>query len=148
MLPTRDETALWIALNQIQRLVYRTIDSKLKAKGLPPLRWYDVLWAIEMAGDCGSRAYEMKKNLLFDQSNLSRLLRRIVDAGLVEETTFEGDRRGKVLRITDKGKSIRNQMWQVYGPAIHHYMSRAAAVGDVQTTTELLRRIYPLEGQG
>ncbi len=122
MHPTAEETALWVALNLAQRSIYGVMDSTLKAEGLPPLRWYDVLWAIERAKDGGLRPFEMEKSLLFEQSNLSRLLRRMIGEGLLEESVFQDDRRGKVLRITAKGCQVRKQMWMIYGPLIHEHM--------------------------
>ncbi|MGI9510565.1 MAG: MarR family winged helix-turn-helix transcriptional regulator, partial [Geminicoccaceae bacterium] len=84
--PTAEETALWVAFNRAQRSIYRSMDSALKAAGLPPLRWYDVLWSLERSKEKGVRPFELEKLLIFEQSNLSRLLRRMIDAGLVEES--------------------------------------------------------------
>jgi len=124
MYPTTEETALWVALNLAQRSVYGAMDSALKAVGLPRLRWYDVLWAIERADAKGLRPFEIEESLLFEQSNLSRLLRRMTGEGLVEESVFQDDRRGRVLRITAKGRHVRKQMWKIYGPMIHLNMSK------------------------
>jgi len=144
MYPTEEETALWVALNLAQRSVYGAMDAALKARGLPPLRWYDVLWAIERAGDGGVRPFEMERSLLFEQSNLSRLLHRMTGEGLVEESVFEGDRRGKLLRITKKGRHVRKAMWQVYGPLIHAHMRGLADEGDLEemalALSSLIRR--------
>ena len=85
------------------------MDSVLKAKGLPRLRWYDVLWATECAGSPGLHPFELEKGLIFEQSNLSRLLRRMIEEGLVEESVFENDRRGRLLKITKKGWQVRKR---------------------------------------
>ena len=144
MYPTEEETALWVALNLAQRSVYGAMDAALKARGLPPLRWYDVLWAIERAGDGGVRPFEMERSLLFEQSNLSRLLRRMTGEGLVEESVFQDDRRGKVLRITQKGRQVRKEMWQVYGPLIHRHMGGLSDEYDLEemalALSSLIRR--------
>jgi len=132
MYPAEEETALWVALNLAQRSTYGAMDAALKAKGLPPLRWYDVLWAIERASGEGLRPFEMEKSLLFEQSNLSRLLRRMTGEGLVEESVFQDDRRGKVLRITQKGRQVREQMWKIYGPLIHKHMCRLSNGYDLE----------------
>jgi len=139
--PTDDETALWIALNLTQRTIYQAIDAALKAKDLPPLRWYDVLWAIESAEGDGCRAYELENLLLFEQSNLSRLLRRMVDEGLISEKVFEEDRRGKILRITSKGRRARKRMWKIYGPLLHSYMNRLAKADDPRELAAALERL-------
>ena len=145
MYPTEEETALWVALNLAQRSVYGAMDAALKARGLPPLRWYDVLWAIERAGDGGVRPFEMERSLLFEQSNLSRLLHRMTGEELVEESVFADDRRGKVLRITRKGRQVRAEMWQVYGPLIHGHMSGLSDECDLEemalALSSLIRRV-------
>ena len=141
MNPTAEETALWVALNRAQRSIYRSMDSALKAKSLPPLRWYDVLWALERAEDVGVRPFELEKLLIFEQSNLSRLLRRMIEAGLVEESIFQDDRRGKVLVITSKGCEIRGRMWKIYGPLIHEHMSSISERFDLATIADGLKSL-------
>ena len=140
--PTAEETALWVALNRAQRSIYRSMDSALKAKGLPPLRWYDVLWSLERAKGRRVRPFELEKLLIFEQSNLSRLLRRMIDAGLVEESTFQDDRRGKVLMITPKGCRIRGQMWKIYGPFIHEHMSGVSNRHDLADIASALKSLF------
>ena len=117
------------------------MDSALKAKGLPPLRWYDVLWSLERAKDKGVRPFELEKLLIFEQSNLSRLLRRMIEAGLVEESTFQDDRRGKVLVLTSKGRQRRRQMWKIYGPLIHEHMSGVSKRHDLADIASALKSL-------
>jgi DNA-binding MarR family transcriptional regulator len=133
MYPTENETRLWVAINFSQRSIYRKMDAALKAQGLPPLRWYDVLWGLERAGKKGKRPFELESSLLFEQSNLSRLLRRMVNEALLEEFLCSGDRRGKILRISGKGRDVRKDMWKIYGPMIHEYMAQ------IESDTELKR---------
>ena len=140
--PTAEETALWVTLNRAQRSIYRSMDSALKAKGLPPLRWYDVLWSLERAKGRRVRPFELEKLLIFEQSNLSRLLRRMIEAGLVEESTFQDDRRGKILMITSKGCRIRGQMWEIYGPLIHEHMSRVSNRYDPTDIASALKSLF------
>ena len=135
--PTGDETALWVSLNLAQRRIFRVMDAALKAEGLPPLRWYDVLWALERDKGGGQRAFEMERSLLFEQSNLSRLLRRMIGAGLVAESVCPQDRRGKVLRITAEGRRVRKRMWRIYGPLIKRHM-RAVALRDQRRAAKVL----------
>ncbi|USG61095.1 MarR family transcriptional regulator [Sneathiella marina] len=127
MYPTKEETRLWVALNLSQKAIYRVIDTALKQEGLPNLRWYDVLWELERAQELGVRPFELERILIFEQSNLSRLLRRMVGEGVVEEFAFESDGRGKVLKITQKGLRVRQQMWKIYGPLIHQEIGQLSA---------------------
>ena len=120
--PSDQETDLWVMLSLAYRKIYRVMDSELKAAGLPTLRWYDILWSLERSDESGLRAFELKSLLIFEQSNLSRLLARMIAEGLVEETVFAQDRRGKVLHITAEGRTVRRKMWAIYGPLIHRHM--------------------------
>ncbi len=144
--PTEEETALYVALNRAQRSIYVAIDRTLKVKRLPPLRWYDVLWAIERAGDGGLRPFELEKSTIFEQSNLSRALRRMTGEGLIEVSVCPNDRRGKVLRITGKGRRVREAMWKIYGPLIHEHMSGLSEEHDPGETAAALTSLIEKQG--
>lgn len=141
MYPTKEETALWVALNRAQRAIYRSIDAALKKQNLPPLRWYDVLWELERAKGAGLRPFELEKKLIFEQSNLSRLLRRLSDEGLVRELAFVDDGRGKLLQITDDGRRIRRQMWKIYGPLINQHICKVPEPRDQERIAEALKSL-------
>ncbi len=137
---TPESTALWVALNLAYRSVHRTMEKALKEAGLPPLRWYDVLWELERS-DNGMRPFELENGLLFEQSNLSRMLRRIIDEGLVKEFAYEADGRGKMLRITAKGKRLRARMWKIYGPQIERNFAEIAKSTDAGTLVLMLKTL-------
>jgi len=113
--PTEAETWLWVCLNRTHRAIHQAIESALREQNLPSLKWYDILWSVESAGPDGVRPFELESELLFDQSNLSRTLRKMVEMGYLSECSFARDRRGKILRITEQGAAVRQQIWSVYG---------------------------------
>lgn len=112
--PNDQTTAIWVLLNIAHKRVTQTFESELKRARLPSAAWYDILWALERE-DEGMRQNELERQSLFDQPNLSRTIKRMVDDGLVTQCPAPSDRRGRVLRITEAGKSLRAQMWEVYG---------------------------------
>jgi DNA-binding MarR family transcriptional regulator len=117
---TPSETARLI---KAQQRALDSIERALKAAKLPPLAWYDVLLELERAG--GSlRPFELEREMLLAQYNLSRLIDRMEEAGYVERRALKEDRRGQAIVITAAGKTLRRRMWSVYGPAIQ------AAIGD------------------
>ncbi|MEP1577110.1 MarR family winged helix-turn-helix transcriptional regulator [Roseibium album] len=127
MKPSDRETDIWIMLNRVHRQAHRNMEAELRQKGFPSLRVYDLLWGVEMSGKEGVRAYELTSWLLFEQSNLSRLLARQISKGLIRETVMSEDRRGKVLHITPEGAALRKDMWEVYGSGIHQHMKDLAS---------------------
>lgn len=120
-LPTDFETDVWVAMNRATRRIQSDIGAALKEAGLPPLKWYDLLWSLERQGG-QLRPYELAQDTIFEQSNLSHLSKRLVAEGLVEFVAFDRDRRGKVLKITAKGRDLRRRMWSIYGPMLHDRM--------------------------
>ncbi|MCV0424909.1 MAG: MarR family transcriptional regulator [Roseibium sp.] len=132
MKPSDRETHIWIMLNRAHRQAHRNMETELREKGLPSLRVYDLLWGVEMSGTEGVRAYELTDWLLFEQSNLSRLLAQLVSKGLIRETVLAADRRGKVLHITPEGAALRKEMWEIYGPGIQRHMRQLASAEGLQ----------------
>ncbi len=110
-------------MNLSTRKIYRSIDTTMKKEGLPSLKWYDVLWELER-NEQGLRPHELTERLLFEQSNLSKLLKRIHQEGLIEEVILKDDRRGKVIQITQSGRNIRRKMWKTYGTLIHEHIGK------------------------
>jgi DNA-binding MarR family transcriptional regulator len=117
------------------------IEARLAEAGLPPLSWYDVLWALERAEDRRLRMSELADMTVLSRSNLTRLVDRLESAGLVARERAEEDRRGAFAVVTSEGRAMRRKMWPVYSTAIKelfedHIDSREAAqMGDT------LRRI-------
>lgn len=112
-LPAPDTVAAWTRLMTASRVLLDEVEAALKAAGLPPLPWYDALWELERA-EAGLRPFELQERLLLPQYGTSRLLDRLVQAGLVERLACEADGRGQLVRITAEGRATRARMWPVY----------------------------------
>src|SRR5690606_30123458 len=81
--PSAESVAIWTGLVRTTDTIRDAIEAALKARGLPPLSWYDVLWELERAGPGGLRQNDLQARLLLVQYHLSRLLARMEAAGLV-----------------------------------------------------------------
>lgn len=112
--PNEQTTSIWVLLHVAHRQVTHQFESELRRAGLPPAAWYDVLWGLERNPD-GLRQFELERKSLFDQANLSRTLKRMVEDRLVCQVPAPEDRRGRILTITEEGKALRLRMWDVYG---------------------------------
>ena len=141
-------SAAWTALARTQRMAVARIEARLKAAGLPPLAWYDVLWELEKADEAGLRPFALEKALLFEQYNLSRLVDRLEKAGLVERCHCPDDRRGQVLHISEEGRATRRRMWAVYGPAIEEIVGASLTSEEAETLAGLLGRVLEDGGCG
>lgn len=108
-------------MNRATRRIQAHISAALKEAGLPPLKWYDLLWSLERHGG-QLRPFELARDTIFEQSNLSHLSKRLATEKLIEIVEYGGDRRGKILKITTKGRDLRRRMWAIYGPMLHDGM--------------------------
>jgi DNA-binding MarR family transcriptional regulator len=125
-------------LMRAQRMTLASIEQALKSAGLPPLVWYDVLLELERAGDKGLRPFELEREMLLAQYNLSRLIDRIEKAGFVERSACGGDGRGQIVTVTAAGKKMRRRMWAVYGPAIQKAVGDRLPPNQIETLNALL----------
>lgn len=86
--PNDQTTAIWVLLNIAHKRVTQTFEAELKHARLPSAAWYDILWALERAEE-GMRQNELERQSLFDQPNLSRTIKRMVDDGLVTQCPLQ-----------------------------------------------------------
>src|SRR6478735_8345268 len=98
--PSPEAVAAWARLMRVSRQLVDRIEESLKAGGLPPLAWYDVLHELAEAGEDGLRPFELVDRVLLAQYSVSRLLARLEADGLVEKLPVSDDGRGQTVRIT------------------------------------------------
>lgn len=139
--PTDTVVRAWARLMMAQNLALASVERDLKAAGMPPLAWYDVLLEVERAADKGLRPFELERAMLLAQYNLSRLIDRIAQAGYVVREACEDDGRGQVVKITAEGKSLRRKMWPVYARAIEAAMGRNLSQPQAKALDDLLGQL-------
>lgn len=140
--PSEPVIRAWARLERAHRAALSTVEARLKQAGLPALAWYDALLELERAGAKGLRPFELQKEMLFAQYNLSRLIDRLATAGYVERTASKEDGRGQVLTITRAGRALRRKIWPVYATAIDEAVGRHLSGRDATTLGDLLGRLY------
>jgi DNA-binding MarR family transcriptional regulator len=91
----------------------------------------------------GLRQNQLEGMSLFDQANLSRTIKRMVEDGLVTQVPAPEDRRGRILTITDAGHALRLAMWQVYGPLMISEIERKVPEGLAQGLVDGLQSLVP-----
>lgn len=138
---TPDLTAVWVRLLRTQQRILKTIEGRLKQASLPPLQWYDVLLELDRAGEIGLRQRDIEKHTLLERYNVSRLVDRLRDAGLVTRRPAADDGRGAVVVIAGAGREMRKAMWPVYAQAVEDEISAKLSNAELKTLGELLGRM-------
>lgn len=138
--PLPQTIAAWTSLMTAGRVLLDRIEAALKAEGLPSLSWYDALWELEQV-EGGLRPFELQERLLLPQYGMSRLLDRLVTAGLVERLVVEEDGRGQRVRITPEGRAVRGRMWPVYAGELCRLVEAPLHDGEAEALAASLSRL-------
>src|SRR3954464_6426255 len=120
--PSDPVTKAWVRLIRAREIVLGAIERDLKAEALPPLAWYDILLELSRADRGRLRPFEIERETLLAQYNLSRLLDRLEKEGLVAREACTDDGRGQWVAITEKGRSLQARTWKVYAKAIQKHV--------------------------
>ena len=135
--PSEAAVKAWIRLIRARDQVLGAIERDLKAGDCLPLAWYDVLLELSRAPGGRLRPYEIEKETLLAQYNLSRLLDRLEKEGLVAREPCADDARGHWVVLTEKGRAMQARTWKVYARAIQRHVGEklddkaAAALADL-----------------
>jgi DNA-binding MarR family transcriptional regulator len=138
--PDKTTIEAWARLIRAQQLLLEKVEADLKRAGLPSLRWYDVLLELRRAPD-GLRQYEIGEAVLLNKYNVSRLLDRLEQEGLIARYACESDGRGAQVRITTEGGKLLKRMWDQYAKAITEHFGRHLSGSDISRLSVLLCKL-------
>ena len=117
------------------------LETALRADDLPPLAWYDVLCALDEADEHGLRPRDLGYAVAHTPSGLTRLLDRIVAAGLVERTVCPSDRRGFSVTLTQSGRDTLEMMRPVYLREVEAGFASLLTADEAKVLAEVLERV-------
>ena len=109
----------WRAVLRTHAAVTDQVERDLTDAGLPPLAWYDVLWALRESPRGRLRMGELAEQVTISRGGLTKLVDRIEKAGLLERRACPTDRRGFDAILTRDGKAMLRRMWPVYADALN-----------------------------
>ena len=98
-----DPLRVWFRFIRLHRRVSGAIAGELKGIGLS-IPQFDLLSTLTERE--GLTQQELAQRLYVTKGNVSGLVDRLVEAGLVERRAIEGDRRSHALHLTGKGRDL------------------------------------------
>src|SRR5437899_1918736 len=101
----------WRAVLNAHASVVARVEEALEAAGLPPLAWYDVLWAVRRAPGRRVRMAELADHLTLSRGGLTKLAGRLEADGLLRREPAPDDGRGVHAVLTDAGERMLRRMW-------------------------------------
>ncbi len=131
---------MWHLFRTTYVTVIDQIEQDLERAGLPGLIWYSVLWTLECAPERELRLHELADSVFLSRSNITRLIDRMEEAGLLQRKRCPRDRRGAYAAITEAGLALRQQMWVVYSAGITKYFTDHLSDEEVQVLDAVFDR--------
>jgi DNA-binding MarR family transcriptional regulator len=139
--------AAWRAVLNAHTSVVANAEAALAAAELPPLAWYDVLWAIRRAPARRIRMAELAASLTISRGGLTKLADRLENAGLLRREPADNDGRGLYAVLTADGNTLLRRMWPVYSRALRDTFVSAITEEEAAVIAAALARVPDPSGR-
>jgi DNA-binding MarR family transcriptional regulator len=139
--PDPAQLAAWRRLLEAHATVTELLEHELVAERGLPLSRYDVLLNLAEAPEGRLRMQELSASVLLSKSGLSRLVDRMVEAGLVRRERCQDDRRGWFAVLTDQGRSALRRAAPVHLRGIQEHFVRHLEPEEIHVLSIALARV-------
>jgi DNA-binding MarR family transcriptional regulator len=100
---TPEQLRVWRSFLRAHAVIVRRLETDLMDRHGMPLAWYDVLARLVEADGHRLRMSDLAERVMLSPSGLTRLVDRLVEAGLICREPSESDARGSYAVLTDEG---------------------------------------------
>lgn len=90
------------------------ISDYLRSFNLTPAKFNALMVIKHIGKDKGLSQIEIGRRLIVTASNMTRLLDKLEKEGYIERFSQQGDRRVKLIKISQKGYAIFDKVWPGY----------------------------------
>jgi DNA-binding MarR family transcriptional regulator len=108
--PPNPHGEAWGALARTHAAITQRLQEMLAAADFPPLPWYEVLAAVSEAAEERMKMGDLAEALVITRGGLTKLVDRLVKAGLLERTFCDTDRRVSYATLTPAGRDLLAEM--------------------------------------
>jgi DNA-binding MarR family transcriptional regulator len=130
----------WRAMLNAHASVVARVEEALAEADLPPLAWYDVLWALRRAPGGRIRMADLAGGLTLSRGGLTKLADRLEATELLRRERVEDDGRGLYAVLTPAGERMLRRMWPVYARALRDTFVDAMSADEAAVIAEGLGR--------
>ncbi len=132
---------MWRDFLRAHAAVTRALEDELADEKVLPLTWYDVLVQLVEAPGRRLRMTELADRVLLSRSGLTRLVDRLVKAGLVERQPCPDDARGTFSVLTAAGFARLRDAAPVHLRGVQEHMTSLIRPEELAILGTVLRRI-------
>src|SRR3954449_7021003 len=128
----------WIAITQTHAAVTGRLQEALVALEMPPLPWFEVLATLDRASEQRLKMGELAEALVITRGGLTKLVDRLIKAGLLERTFCETDRRVSYATLLPAGVELLAEMRPVVRGELALAFSARLTVAQADELREML----------
>jgi DNA-binding MarR family transcriptional regulator len=131
----------WGALTRTHAAIVGRLQEALTQAEFPPLPWYEVLATLAEAPEQRMKMGELADALVITRGGLTKLVDRLVKAGLLERTFCETDRRVSYATLMPAGADLLDEMRPVVIAELSVAFSTKLSVAEADELRETLERV-------
>jgi len=124
---TAQHLEAWRAVVTSHAAVTDRVQRALIAADLPPLSWFEILWAVKRSPDGAPRMSELAEWLTLSRGGITKLVDRLQEAGYLERVSCSSDRRSLHAQLTPAGKRMLEEMRLVYEAEVERHLATLTA---------------------
>ncbi|MDF1749413.1 MAG: MarR family transcriptional regulator [Alphaproteobacteria bacterium] len=130
---------LWINMLRTTRHIENTLRERFKSDFEATLPRFDVMASLFRNPD-GMTMTHLSESLMVSNGNVTGIVERLVDEGLVNRTAHDTDRRTAIVVLTPEGLSTFSEMAEEHHAWINELLEPIPQ-GEIQHLTELLQEL-------
>jgi DNA-binding MarR family transcriptional regulator len=136
----KDELRLWLRLLTCTNLIEAAIRKRLNEDFDTTLPRFDLLAQLERAPD-GMTLGDLSRRMMVTNGNVTGLVERLVQGGLIKRSALPSDRRVQIVKLTPKGHAHFNRIAGAHQDWIARLFGRLSS----KDVTDLLRGLGKLK---
>lgn len=140
---SKQRLRLWLRLLRATRHIEGELRERLRTDHATTLPRFDVLAALDRHRD-GLRMSDLSRVLMVSNGNVTGIVERLVEDGLVERLPLAGDRRALLVRLTERGLRDFAVMAEQHEGWIDDMLGRLSE-SEVSAMLEPLERMLPAD---
>lgn len=140
---SKERLRVWLKMLKATRTVEAELRSRMRLEWDTTLPRFDVLAALSRTED-GLRMSELSAVLRVSNGNVTGIVDRLVEDGLIERRAVKGDRRSSRVRLTPHGAAEFEKMARVHEQWVDELLAPIGAAG-LETIRTRLARLTDVE---
>ena len=131
----------WGALTRTHAAIVGRLQEALAASDFPPLPWYEVLATVAEASEQRMRMGDLAEAMVITRGGLTKLVDRLIKAGLMERTFCETDRRVSYATLLPAGLDLLEEMRPVVVAELKVAFAANLSAPEANELQQMLERV-------